>query len=324
MQNAITFNCIIVSIIISCFLYINICLFGNINGSDYAYASSGKVIILTFDDDWKNQYLYVKPILDKYGFKATFFITPGCISYQNSSFCNNSDFPNSVMTWNDVKSLKEEGHDIESHGMSHKDLTALSDIELEYEIGQSKRDLIEHGINSTIFANAYASGENNSTVKKVISKYYDIARAGYGAYALLKSENDTTDKDENNTLTSSNRYSLNVSSHYPLDNTYKHNRSQILPEFIEWVNGQTEYNKNGEINAIPIIVYHNIDNLDNKDIDPRWLHSTTDVDVFDSEMKYLYDNSIMVLKMSDIGYNQSSDNLYIKNYNRDNVTTIKN
>ena len=95
--------------------------------------------------------IYVKPILDKYGFRATFFITPGCISYQNASFCNNSASPKSVMTWKEVKLLHDEGHDIASHGMSHKDLTTLSDMELEYEIGQSKKDLLEMGINSTIF-----------------------------------------------------------------------------------------------------------------------------------------------------------------------------
>ncbi len=280
--------------------------------------SSDKVIIVTLDDDWKNQYIQVKPILDKYGFKATFYITPGCISYQNKSFCNNIATPESVMNWSDIKSLQDAGHNIESHGMSHKDLTALSDAALEYEIGQSKRDLLDKGINSTIFGNAFASGADNSTVIKKISKYYDMARAGYGKYALLKAENNPSDKEVDNTYTSSNRYSLNVFSHYGWDNNYKHDKSKILAEFIEWVNNQTQYNNDGEINAIPIIVYHNIDSLKN-DIDPDWVSSTTDVDIFDEEMKYLYENNIMVLTMSDLGYNQSSGDVYIKNFNLNSI-----
>ena len=293
----------------------------NNNESISVFASSNspdKAIILTFDDDWKNQYLNVKPILDKYGFKATFYITPGCISYQNGSFCNNTATPESAMNWSNIKSLQKEGHDIESHGMSHKDLTTLSDPALEYEIGQSKRDLLDRGINSTIFGNAFASGEGNLTVVKKISKYYDMARAGYGDYALLKGENYPSDKDGNNTLASSNRYSLNVNSHYGFDNNYKQDRSKILSEFIEWINNQTEYNNEGEINAIPIVAYHNIESLKNN-IAPNWVSSTTDLDLFNEEMKYLYQNNIMVLRMSDLGYNQSSGDIYIKNFNHNST-----
>ena len=35
--------------------------------------NNAKVVIINFDDSHKNQYTYAKPILDKYGFKATFF-----------------------------------------------------------------------------------------------------------------------------------------------------------------------------------------------------------------------------------------------------------
>jgi len=34
---------------------------------------ANKVIIINFDDSHKSQFTYAKPILDKYGFKATFF-----------------------------------------------------------------------------------------------------------------------------------------------------------------------------------------------------------------------------------------------------------
>jgi peptidoglycan/xylan/chitin deacetylase (PgdA/CDA1 family) len=47
--------------------------------------------------------------------------------------------------------LSELGHDIQSHGVSHKDLTTLSACDLEDEVGQSKQSLLEHDFNSTIF-----------------------------------------------------------------------------------------------------------------------------------------------------------------------------
>ena len=41
--------------------------------SQSASSNNAKVVIINFDDSHKNQYTYAKPILDKYGFKATFF-----------------------------------------------------------------------------------------------------------------------------------------------------------------------------------------------------------------------------------------------------------
>jgi peptidoglycan/xylan/chitin deacetylase (PgdA/CDA1 family) len=295
------------------------------------HAYSQKAVILNFDDDWKNQYVYVEPILKKYGFNATFYLTPGCIENQDSEHCNNSATPHSVLNWTEVKLLQKDGYDIQSHGMSHKDLTSLSNASLEYEIKQSKKDLLEHGINSTIFGNAFAKGENNLTVIKTISKYYDMARAGYGAFAFLKcnyqssvSGNDTliitimktNQKDcrtfsNNGSLTLSNKYSIPVSVHYDFDNIYNHNSSKILPEFIKAINSQTIFNNNGEITAIPILVYHNIDYI-NQNIDLNWFDSTTDVNLFDKEMKFLHDNNIAVLTMDALGYNQTSKQLFLK------------
>ena len=84
----------------------------------------------------------------------------------------------------------------------------------------------------------------------------------------------------------------------------------MLTQFIEEVNLQEKYNKNGCINAIPIDVYHDFI-LDSK---LRYLpnKSVTEVGLFSAEMKYLYDNGFKVLKMSDLGYNTSTNYLYVK------------
>jgi peptidoglycan/xylan/chitin deacetylase (PgdA/CDA1 family) len=262
-----------------------------------AYAQ--KAIVLNFDDDWKGQFTHAVPILEKYGFNATFFVTTGCLTYQNSSFCNNAG-GDSAMTWDDIASLSESGYDIQSHGASHKDLTTVSAADLEYEVGGSKQSLLEHGYNSTIFSTPYASGEDNSTITSALSKYYDIGRRGYAPLVYL----DSTD-----------RYSLPVWVDYDLQAMYRDNSTMIFNAFVEEINSQTQYNTNGTINAIPIIVYHNVDyrhGTNSSNIPPEWLDSTIDVNLFEQEMKYLYDNGFQVLTMSDLGYNQTSNSLYIK------------
>jgi hypothetical protein len=267
-------------------------------------ASAQKAVILNFDDDWKGQFTYAVPILEKYGFKASFFVTCGCPTYQNLTFCNHAE-GDSAMTWEDIRLLSELGHDIQSHGMSHKDVTTLSAMGLEYEIGQSKKCLLEHNINSTVFGTPYGAGSGNSTLVNTISEYYEMGRMGYEQLVHLN----LTD-----------RYSLPVWTDYQAQSMYRDNNTKILDIFIEVVNSQTQFNGNGTINAIPIIVYHNVDHENNSpNISPDWLDSSTiDVNLFDSEMKYLYDNGFQVLTMSDLGYNQTSDKLYIKNNADDN------
>jgi peptidoglycan/xylan/chitin deacetylase (PgdA/CDA1 family) len=286
-----------------------------------------KAIILNFDDDWKGQLTYAVPILKKYGFNASFFVTTGCLTHQNSSFCNNSG-GDSAMTWNDIKLLSELGYDIQSHGVSHKNLTTVSAGDLEYEVRQSKQSLLEHGINSTVFGPPYAAGWGNSTIVDTISKYYDMARVGFGFLVHLNcdwtyyenkirktNQSDCKTYFDNGTLTLVNRYSLPLWTDYPEQERYEDNSTKILEIFVKNVNNQTDFNSNGTITAIPIVVYHNIEYKNNSSATtPEWIkHSTTDVNLFDREMKYLHDNGFKVLAMSDLGYNQTSNKLYIRN-----------
>jgi hypothetical protein len=63
-----------------------------------------KLAVLNFYDDEKDQLINAKAILDKYGFKGTFFIV-----------CSWAGSNTDRMTWQDISQLYREGHDIESH-----------------------------------------------------------------------------------------------------------------------------------------------------------------------------------------------------------------
>jgi len=89
------------------------------------------------------------------------------------------------------------------------------------------------------------------------------------------------------------------------------NDDETYNTFIEEVNSQNAYNNVGgsaggyKINAIPLITYHNVDYLTGS------YH--TDVDLFAQEMKYLHDNGFRVLTMRDLGYDDSTNSLYLVN-----------
>jgi peptidoglycan/xylan/chitin deacetylase (PgdA/CDA1 family) len=90
-----------------------------------------KLIILIFSDGHKNQFTNAKPVLDNYGFKATFDV-----------ICNNVGEKDGYMNWKEIKTLHDQGHEIGSHSMSRASLTELSKKSIEYEVGKSKNVLM--------------------------------------------------------------------------------------------------------------------------------------------------------------------------------------
>lgn len=258
-----------------------------------------KAVVLTFDDGWKDQMTNAVPIMNKYDFKSTFFIV-----------CNYQD-KDARMTWEDISNLDKLGYDIQSHTMNHKDLTKLSSKDLEYEIGASKQCLLDHGFpNTTIFATPFNSGWNNVSVVNVTSKYYDMGRSGNGEPMFLNCDKWTEDQKDcrtyydNGTLTFANRYTIRAWSHNYYDKKYAHDTNKILEEFVRVVERQTNYNTNQSINALPVIIYHKIDNTA-KD------SGTTTTELFEKEMQYLHNNGFKVLTMSDLRYDAKANRIYV-------------
>ena len=75
------------------------------------------------------------------------------------------------------------------------------------------------------------------------------------------------------------------------------------------------YNSDG-VNAVPILIYHKIDNLNDE--------HTTSTNLFDANMKYLHDNGFTVLTMAELVYDDSSNYIRISDSNGGAHETIPN
>lgn len=281
-------------------------LFG-INSYNNDIDNIDKVIILTFGDTEKSQFATAKPILDKYGFKASFFIT---CSYVDNEL---NQAQQQKMSWNEILALQEDGQDIESKGMTPVDLNKLSSAALNHEVGGSKRCLEAHGINPpNIFAVKYGNAWNNSTVIDGISRYYGFADNGFADLMFLHcdgydigKQTDCRTYNNNGNLNYANRYSIREQSHNAWDKKYQYNDKIIFQKFVEEVNSGINFNdKKGMVDAIPIVAYHIID-------DSQGLFSTN-VNLFTAEMKYLHDNGFKVIPMSVLGYDENTHFMYIR------------
>jgi peptidoglycan/xylan/chitin deacetylase (PgdA/CDA1 family) len=273
--------------------------------------ATNRAVVLTFDDGYKSQYTNAKPILDKYGYKATFYIV-----------CNYAE-NNGRLKWEDITALYNEGHDIGSHTMNHADLSQTSKKETQYEIGESKQCLLNHGINPTNFAYPFNGGTDETAVVNTVAKYYDMARTARSAPEPImylrcdgfKEESSQTDcrkfsdeDDDDAEPTFANRYSIMGWSHDADRSKNSYSDSEMLDRFIEVVNIPSIYNTDGTINAIPIVIWHRIDNSGEGDPEQY----ATSIDLFEKEIKYLHDNGFKVLTMADLGYDENSNYLYIK------------
>ena len=285
-----------------------------------------KLAIITFDDGYKSQFTSAKPILDHYGYRASFFIVCNFVG-KTAEEMNSSSIVNFVgkgveqMSWQDIMALYKHGNQIGAHTMNHlRNLTSMSNNELDYEIGQSKECLVDHGISTTTFAYPYENGKDNSTIVEKISKYYSYARAGSYPLMFLHCNHykahpqvDCRTYLPNGKVSVANRYSIIGWSHDSDRRKYSYNDSQMLDRFIEVVNSQKQYNKvlpgqaveEVAVEAIPIIVYHRIDN--------SGAQYSTNVSLFAEEMKYLHDNGFKVISLTDLVYDNATNSFYLKN-----------
>jgi peptidoglycan/xylan/chitin deacetylase (PgdA/CDA1 family) len=287
-----------VGILVSLFIAITIVgsLSSNVYGS--SQISNGipnhqKVVILTFDDGYESQYSNAKPILDKYGFKATFYIV-----------CNYVASGDNRMTWEEIKSLQQEGHDIASHTMNHDDLSKLSPQEVEYEVAQSKQCLLEQGINPKSFAYPFNGGSDDPSIISAVASHYELARTATDPLAFLGC-NDKCD---------TSKYSIVGWSHDSEKKSNAYNDQQMFERFIEVVNSQIKYNTNG-VNAVPILIWHKIDDSNEE--------YSTSTNLFNAELKYLHDNGFTVLTMADLVYDDASRYLRISGSTDDSARADK-
>ena len=95
------------------------------------------LVVLTFDDGNKSDYTYVAPLLKRYGFGATFFVTEGL------NFLNNKVH---YVTWEEIRQLHEAGFEIGNHTRHHKNVNTQSKEELLADLIHIDKRCEEYGI----------------------------------------------------------------------------------------------------------------------------------------------------------------------------------
>lgn len=96
-----------------------------------------KLVVLTFDDSVASQYSVVRPLLKRFGFGATFFITEGF------GFATNK---RDYMTWEQIAELHRDGFEIGNHTRDHMGISPANLGQLREQVEAINRQCEAHGI----------------------------------------------------------------------------------------------------------------------------------------------------------------------------------
>lgn len=133
-----------------------------------------RTVVLTFDDGYADFATEALPLLQRFGYPATLFVTTGWVA---DAGANSAGRPlDRTLRWGQIREISEAGIEIGAHGHSHAALDGLSDTDLRDELTCS-RALLEDCIGTSVPGVAYPFGYSTPRVRRAA----EAAGYRYGA-----------------------------------------------------------------------------------------------------------------------------------------------
>lgn len=140
-------------------------------GGPSASRPSRPLVAFVFDDGTTQDLSVVKPILDAAAIKATFAISTQFVGGTGR------------LTWDQIRQLAADGHEISNHGTAHATLGAITDrATILAEVFAPLAIFHAEGLYPTGFT--YAGGTSNPTVREIVRENHDYALAINGSAAV--------------------------------------------------------------------------------------------------------------------------------------------
>ena len=124
-----------------------------------------KSILITFDDGWRSVYEKAYPIMKKYGLIGTQFVI--------GDYANEESGVPSYSDWNELKTMQDNGWNMEAHGMQHTKMLSLSESEFREQLTGIKTEVRDNlGNIPTSFVFPFHNA--NSEYTRICGEYYDL------------------------------------------------------------------------------------------------------------------------------------------------------
>jgi peptidoglycan/xylan/chitin deacetylase (PgdA/CDA1 family) len=124
----------------------------------------GRTVVLTFDDGYADFHSRAMPLLARYGFTATIFVTTGWVRDSGPLLAGRR--PGRMLSWGQIEEAAGAGIEVGAHSCLHPQLDQLPGKRLREELHASRATL-EDRLGVTVAGVAYPFGYSSPRVRDV-------------------------------------------------------------------------------------------------------------------------------------------------------------
>jgi peptidoglycan/xylan/chitin deacetylase (PgdA/CDA1 family) len=124
-------------------------------------------VVITFDDGFADFFSEALPVLNRYRFTATLYITTLFINGTGRWLRHEGETARPMLTWEQINEVSACGIEIGAHSHHHPQLDTLTLALAQAEIVQSKR-ILEERLGRTIHSFAYPFGYSSPGVRRLV------------------------------------------------------------------------------------------------------------------------------------------------------------